>query len=210
MMRCFGPWLLPHRAWKPNELKLQYNDFFSSVASKDALWVHPFLQMHGAVFSLIAAIPFRESVCMAQFGLAIAWTCVPIALLVRWRLRLFRRPPLNALCFVSYLCVVAMLVASLVAQNSSNTSEVISDVIVAQSVLSGILAVVSAAKVVITLTIAFAEHRAKIEFRRFHRRLRLHSENNRLSGEKFELLWKKTDQNEEAQQLQMSKLTTNC
>ncbi|CUG85834.1 transmembrane protein, putative [Bodo saltans] len=161
-MRLFGPWLLPRVMWEPNELKLRYGDFFSSIASTDALLVNPILQLHGAVFSLIAAIPFPQSACAAQFVqfvLAIVWMCVPVVMVLRWRLRLLRRPPTNPLALLNNVTVVGVLLATLVFVEGPATSQ--SAAASVRDVFGYVLSVVSVIKTVLTIVSIVAEGYAK-------------------------------------------------
>ncbi|CUG85778.1 membrane-associated protein, putative [Bodo saltans] len=158
-MRLFGPWLLPQVMWEPNELKLRYGDFFSSVASTDALWIHSLLQIHGALFSLIAAIPFPQSLCVAQFVLAIVWMCVPIGLMIWRKLQLLRRPPNNSLMLFGNVVVIAVLVVSAILAEGPTSSH--DDAATSRDVLGFVLSVIGAMKTTSNLLSAFAEGYAK-------------------------------------------------
>ncbi|CUG85818.1 membrane-associated protein, putative [Bodo saltans] len=172
-LRIAGSWLLPRVMWEPKELKLQYGEFFSSVASIDAMRVAPLLQVHGAVFSLIAAIPFPQFACAAQFVLAIVWMCVPVALLLRWELKLLRRPPSNPLVLLSNLVVFGVLIATLVfvegpvgAQDAAASArDALGDVLTAVSILNTcITAVGTAAEMIARRSSDVVAETGKLEF----------------------------------------------
>jgi hypothetical protein len=154
-LQLSGSWLLPRVMWEPKNLKLRYGAFFSSVASTDALWAHSLLQVHGAVFSLIAAIPFPEAACVVQFVLAIAWMCVPIALVLWWRLRLLRRPPSNLLSLLSSAIIIGVLLATAVyVEGPMSSREAAAS---ARDALGVALTVVSVVKTVLNVVCMVAE-----------------------------------------------------
>ncbi|CUG90560.1 membrane-associated protein, putative [Bodo saltans] len=115
----FGFWLLPRVSWETKLHKLRWSSFFSSVASTDALWVQPFLQLQGAIFSLVAAIPFPTRVCVVQFVIAMLLMCVPIAAIVYWKLQLLRRTPSNALTLITSLLSFGVLLCTCIYHSSS-------------------------------------------------------------------------------------------
>jgi hypothetical protein len=168
-MRLFASWLLPRVGWEPKHLERQYGNFFSSVASKDALWVHPLLQVHGAVFSLIAAVPFPPQSCLAQFLIAIGWMCVPIAVVLLWRLQLNRRPTSDPLILLSSLLTISVLIATAafslgpVSQQSVASSS--------RDLLSALLSAVNVLKVLLSFISAVAEWSAKRNWSRHQAQL---------------------------------------
>jgi hypothetical protein len=154
-LQLSGSWLLPQVMWEPKDLRLRYGAFFSSVASTDALWAHSLLQVHGAVFSLIAAIPFPDTACVAQFVLAIAWMCVPIALVLWWQLRLLRRPPSNLLSLLSSAIIVGVLLATAVyVEGPMSSREAAAS---ARDALGVVLTVVSVVKTALSIVSLCAE-----------------------------------------------------
>ncbi|CUG17608.1 membrane-associated protein, putative [Bodo saltans] len=167
-MKLAGSWLLPRVVWEPKDLKLQYGNFFSSVARSDAVWVHPVFQMHGAVFSLIAAIPFPSSACVVQFVLAIAWVCVPVGLLVKWKLSLLRRPPSNPLSCLSNVIIIGVLIATVIFVEGPTSAQSVAAS--ARDALGIVLTIVSVAKMVLSIVSVIAEALAK---RRYDRDLKL-------------------------------------
>ncbi|CUG17426.1 transmembrane protein, putative, partial [Bodo saltans] len=167
-MKIAGSWLLPRVVWEPKDLKLQYGNFFSSVARSDAVWFHPVFQMHGAVFSLIAAIPFPSSACVVQFVLAIAWVCVPVGLLVKWKLTLLRRPPSNPLSCLSNVIIIGVLIATVIFVEGPTSAQSVAAS--ARDALGIVLTIVSVAKMVLSIVSVIAEALAK---RRYDRDLKL-------------------------------------
>ncbi|CUG90584.1 transmembrane protein, putative [Bodo saltans] len=108
-LRVFGI-ALPAAAWVPQEIKLQGSSFFSAMASREVLHLQPLLHVHGAIFSLVAGLPFPSSACPAQFAVLMVWALVPLVPQCAYQLRVLRRPPSNVLSVASSLlavCIVA-------------------------------------------------------------------------------------------------------
>ncbi|CUG90559.1 transmembrane protein, putative [Bodo saltans] len=156
-LQLAGSWLLPTVIWEPNELKMRYGDLYSSVAWRNAFWAQNVLQAHGAVFALIAAIPFSEYLCFLQFTFAMMWMCVPIGLVLMWKLRLLRRPPTNHLLVLSSLLSIGVLAATLVLMEAGSSPAATT----ARDVFSILLSVVSLIKTLVTIVSAVAEWIAK-------------------------------------------------
>ncbi|CUG85828.1 transmembrane protein, putative [Bodo saltans] len=158
-LRYTKSWLLPLVTWKPTSVKYQYGDFYSSVASTDATWVHNLFQVHGAVFALIVAIPFPQSVCVAQFVLAIVWMCVPVGLVLWWQLQLLRRPPSNHLLLMSKSITIGVLIATLMYSEGPEALQ--GGALTARNILSWALTVVSALTTGVNFLGGVAEYIAK-------------------------------------------------
>ncbi|CUG90557.1 membrane-associated protein, putative, partial [Bodo saltans] len=162
--RLFGHWLLSRCQWEPASVRLQFGSFYVSVASREAMWVQPALQFHAAVFSLIAAIPFPQSACIAQFVLAMAWMLVPVALVGHFKFNLLRRPFHNHLLALSALITIGVLGATAVFVDGSVAITQRDNAATARDVLSIVLSVVSAIKIILGTIGEIAEWYAKRRF----------------------------------------------
>jgi hypothetical protein len=162
---CGPSWLLPTVMWETKYHKLRWSSLFSSVASTDALWVQPLLQVHGAVFSLVAAIPFPRSVCAVQFVAAMFLMCLPMGLVIHWRLRLLRRTPSNVLSLLSNAIVFGVILCTWIYADGPVSSQ--SAAAEARDGLGWALTVVSVTKTVLAVISAAAEKIATRHHKKF-------------------------------------------
>jgi hypothetical protein len=162
---CGPSWLLPTVMWETKYHKLRWSSLFSSVASTDALWVQPLLQVHGAVFSLVAAIPFPRSVCAVQFVAAMLLMCLPMGLVIQWRLRLLRRTPSNVLSLLSNAIAVGVILCTWIYADGPVRSQ--SAAAEARDGLGWALTVVSVTKTVLAVISAAAEKIATRNHKKF-------------------------------------------
>ncbi|CUG85809.1 membrane-associated protein, putative [Bodo saltans] len=85
--------------------------------------------------------------------------CVPVVLVLRWRLRLLRRPPSNPLVLLNNVTVVGVLLATLVFVEGPASSQ--SAAASVRDVLGYVLTVVSVVNTVLTIVSVVAEGYAK-------------------------------------------------